>query len=767
MKNKTITKITVPVLLLAGSTSLQAQQRVSDGTANAAINPAAVLELQSNNKGFLPSRVALTDRLLWTPMTGSPTKGMVVFNTTTGGANGLDTGLVVWEGKWNPLSFNSSTAAGDFWRLKGNAATTPPATVGTAVGAANFWGTTDAKNLALGVNNITRMIFDQNANAVGGAATSAGSQYSFIWGQNDTVGAGSNHSSIFGLQNKINASTSSFATGYNNAVTNSPNSTISGNSNILFNAGGSAVSGDGNKDSATYTIVAGRNHTIGGNALGTAVFGQSHVLSATDMGQSLVSGSANTLTGGNTWTNVVGGQTNNINTAIASAVFGSANKDSSSYTLVAGSGHSISANANNSAVLGNTNKIAVTAGNASYSTVLGNTNTITVTGGNAGANLVGGNHNIVNTAADAFSSIIYGSDNRMSNAKNAAIFGGSNKDTSNYTFISGFNNVIGTGSANSGIIGTANQLDNGSTSTFVSGWNNDVSNSDNALITGKYNQVTNAHTGAVLGDGNIVDGAGNGNPFGIVAGQGNQLHGSNQTAVFGFGNIDSGSYNIMNGKVNKTGSGTGMSLIIGEENYLVNSPAYFIYNGSSLGTGFPSGVQTEGGRDLVSGFGNTVGQGFSFKQGSNATIGSYNNVFESNSNLVAGYKDTVSGSNFSSLSGFRNTMITSNGAHIAGANNTLTNANLSNALGSNNTITNAAYSTAIGQNNTVTQNNSMALGTNATTTQSDQLVLGFSKGMVLPKSATAPGSPVEGQAYYDTTLHKLRVWDGTTWQNAW
>jgi len=706
MKQKTITKITVPVLLLAGSTSLQAQQRVSDGTANAAINPAAVMELQSNNKGFLPSRVALTDRLLWTPMTGSPVKGMVVFNTTTGGANGLDTGLVVWEGKWNPLSFNSSTAAGDFWRLKGNAASIPPATVGTAVGAANFWGTTDAKNLALGVNNITRMIFDQNANAVGGAATSTGSQYSFIWGQNDTVGAGSNHSSIFGLQNKINTSTSSFVTGYNNALTNSPNSTMSGNSNILFNAGNSAVSG--------------------------------------------------------------------LN-----------NKDSSSYTLVAGSGHSISANANNSAVLGNTHKIAVTTGNASYSTVLGNTNTITVTSGNAGANLVGGNNNIINTAADAYSSIIYGSDNRMSNAKNAAIFGGSNKDTSDYTFISGFNNVIGTGSANSGIIGTANQLDNGSTSTFVSGWNNDVSNSDNdliagaqngvsnsnnTLISGSTNSVTAARTGAVLGAGNIVDGAGNTNPFGIVAGENNELYKTNQTAVFGYGNIDSGSYNIMSGKANSIGGGR-MSLIIGEDNYLVNSSGTFGYLGT-LGIGYPTTrVTVFSGHDLVSGLGNTVGEhfagGFSYVQGSNATIGSYNNVSESNSSLITGYQDSVTSSNFSSLSGFRNTLIRSHGAHVSGANNTLTSANLSNALGSNNTITNAAFSTAIGQNNTVTQNNSMALGTNATTTQSDQLVLGFSKGMVLPKSATAPGSPVEGQAYYDTTLHKLRVWDGTTWQNAW
>lgn len=31
--------------------------------------------------------------------------------------------------------------------------------------------------------------------------------------------------------------------------------------------------------------------------------------------------------------------------------------------------------------------------------------------------------------------------------------------------------------------------------------------------------------------------------------------------------------------------------------------------------------------------------------------------------------------------------------------------------------------------------------------------------------AAAPSSPVEGQTYYDTTLHKVRTWDGTAWQD--
>jgi len=37
----------------------------------------------------------------------------------------------------------------------------------------------------------------------------------------------------------------------------------------------------------------------------------------------------------------------------------------------------------------------------------------------------------------------------------------------------------------------------------------------------------------------------------------------------------------------------------------------------------------------------------------------------------------------------------------------------------------------------------------------------------LPRLATAPSGPTEGDSYYDTALHKVRTWDGSAWNNHW
>jgi hypothetical protein len=51
----------------------------------------------------------------------------------------------------------------------------------------------------------------------------------------------------------------------------------------------------------------------------------------------------------------------------------------------------------------------------------------------------------------------------------------------------------------------------------------------------------------------------------------------------------------------------------------------------------------------------------------------------------------------------------------------------------------------------------------------DKFVFRFSSGFKKMTTAERTGiaSPEEGLAIYDTTLHKLFVYDGTTWQQTW
>jgi hypothetical protein len=51
--------------------------------------------------------------------------------------------------------------------------------------------------------------------------------------------------------------------------------------------------------------------------------------------------------------------------------------------------------------------------------------------------------------------------------------------------------------------------------------------------------------------------------------------------------------------------------------------------------------------------------------------------------------------------------------------------------------------------------------------QTPQRVLHVNDVMRLEPRTSAPTSPAKGDIYFDNTLNKLRVYDGTTWQNCW
>jgi len=463
-------------LLLISIGAATAQVKVKDGTVTGSPSlpvSGAVLELESTNKGFLPSRVTLTNRLTWSPMTGTPTKGMIVYNTALG-TNGLDTGLVVWEGSWNPLS-NASQA--DYWRLKGNAGTTPPTAIGSSIGTANYWGTTDAQNLAIGTNGIARMIFDISGNAYGGtngsavspATNNGGNNRNFVWGRNNRVSDSSNlgntnANAVFGANNTVIAGGSLY--GSTNLI---------GGSNNIAATSASGIFGDNNTDSALYTVIGGHYNII-----------------APTSGESIVVGGGSTPGEGN----YLSGN--------GSAVFGTRNKDSADYTIVSGLGNLLSPSATASAVFGIVNTVtgAHSLVSGSSNAVYGNENIVSGTSDTVYGyrNIVNGTFNKLKSTVLSTENVVGGSNNVVSDARNfvggglnvviahdVAVFGYNNKDSANYSLAAGLSNKILSGAQYGVVLGSGNTV--GHSGSMVIGSN---------AATTKANQLVANFTGGVV-----------------------------------------------------------------------------------------------------------------------------------------------------------------------------------------------------------------------------------------------------------------------------
>lgn len=138
------------------------QQKVKDGTVTGSSilpNSAAILELESNNKGLLYPRVSLQDSTTKWTLTGSAIAGMVVYNTNTSLISTNSNypilpaviGLYYWDGAgWSAMKFSSTS---NDWHITGNA--------GTNSGS-NFLGTTDNASLKFRVNNQTAGFLDSS-----------------------------------------------------------------------------------------------------------------------------------------------------------------------------------------------------------------------------------------------------------------------------------------------------------------------------------------------------------------------------------------------------------------------------------------------------------------------------------------------------------------------------------------------------------------------------------------------------------------------------
>jgi hypothetical protein len=84
------------------------------GIGTTAPHPAAILQLQATNKGFLPTQVTLSSATSWSPLVGTPVNGMLVYNTATAGtgANAVSPGYYYWrDGRWRRFTENAYAGA--------------------------------------------------------------------------------------------------------------------------------------------------------------------------------------------------------------------------------------------------------------------------------------------------------------------------------------------------------------------------------------------------------------------------------------------------------------------------------------------------------------------------------------------------------------------------------------------------------------------------------------------------------------------------------
>jgi len=575
-----IKKLILASLMVATFLSVSAQQKIKDGTmpgSPSIPNSNAILELESNNKGMMLPRVALTDTLLAAPLTAH-VKGMMVYDTAVNLVTGISPGIYYNDGtKWVKTSPDYG------WRLLGNTGTTPPTVVGSSVGTANFWGTTDSRNLAIGTRGITRMLFDTSANAWGGEGTymdhataSGGNNRNFIWGRNDSlidVGGTGNHNAnaIFGSFNKV----------ISNSATYGSTNLISGGFNTAATSA-SAIFGNNNIDSALRTVVGGMYNILAPSAAWSVVIG----------------GGGNPVDG-------------NYLSGAGSAVFGATNEDSASYTLVTGYNNSVSPGSGGAVVLGENNNArgasirtlmigyansgynaaqsgifgVYNADSAQFTLVSGESNRLSPAANNTE---VSGRNNIVSAPF----SVVGGDGNTVTGGGSSAVFGWNNKDTASYALVAGNGNILGATAYSGAAVGLQLSVTQTSNQIALGQYNKDTATAAFAIgigtgVSARYNAITVSNGGSIGANrGNV--GIGTNNPL-------NKMEINSGTA---------GSSGLRFTQINSSTSGTPSSAALGVNasgDVVVAAPEY-----TSSNTAFSSYIANSATPALIGNSSNTL-----------------------------------------------------------------------------------------------------------------------------------------------------------------
>lgn len=478
---------------------------------------------------------------------------------------------------------------------------------------------------------------------------------------------------VFGLNNTVSGESvqRTLVAGSGNIIGSTVDSAVFGNGNRIDSLVGSrnnrTILGGLNNvvtGNSTNTIAVGEAIKVfnGGE---NAVFGSSHLL-VSNFGN-LVGGSQNELRAGSNY-NVVGGTRNVLtgNYVTENAVFGAYNTVTSDSSIIGGSSNT-AYGLIGSLMVGNSNTSPDSNGDYYYGAVIGEQNSV-ATWSNTVSNrelFMLGSRN-ANIFAQASQSFLLGDGNRVSGTS-ANIHGSFLVGTSNSMTESVMTDTILAGQNNSVISTTT-------VATILAGMGNTVANSGMLVATTVMGSGNSVKVSAPqnAGDGNFIGGLSN--DLDVYVLTGNMVHGRHikatgssslvmqNSAVFGEDHVLGGNNMICSliaGKTNKVnpqygfinGMVVGGQNTVGGTNNVVNTAILGYNNKLNLDAGSPVGCLIAGTSNAVTGtgastygatvagFGNCVAAGLSGQMDGQVAIGKENYLSGNNAVAIGAWND--------------------------------------------------------------------------------------------------------------------------------
>lgn len=213
------------------------------------------LQIESNSKGILIPRVALTTTMLAAPVGPAPiATGILIYNTATSGIGitGVTPGFYYWSGtEWIALK----SAAGQNWSLTGNSGTSP----GT-----QYLGTSDNQNFQIRTNATLRMTVENDGQVIVGTGNPQTNSLTTINAGAAQIGLFVNSSNSTRTIRALNTTGTEFVIDGGNLDANGGRGVIGISANLAANATSTVMGVLGVAGRTTFTELPGESIGVSG-----------------------------------------------------------------------------------------------------------------------------------------------------------------------------------------------------------------------------------------------------------------------------------------------------------------------------------------------------------------------------------------------------------------------------------------------------------------------------------------------------------------------